>query len=158
LAGEAHGLYRYGASKLGISVAGVASLGLEAPGSGYGGGFQLLTAEDANFVYIYSDRTNVEMRIAAGSGSTSGSNIQLFGSTHATANTGSLRHSTTAKFTWNATGIGFFAATPVARPSLAAASGTATRTTFDTATVTLPQLAERVKAMIDDLRGYGLAA
>lgn len=33
----------------------------------------------------------------------------------------------------------------------AAPSGTATRTTFDTATVTLPQLAERVKALIDDL-------
>jgi hypothetical protein len=40
-----------------------------------------------------------------------------------------------------------------------AASGTATRTTFDTATVTLPQLAERVKALIDDLHqtaGHGL--
>ena len=32
-----------------------------------------------------------------------------------------------------------------------AATGTATRTTFDTATVTLPQLAEHVKALIDDL-------
>lgn len=31
-----------------------------------------------------------------------------------------------------------------------APTGTATRTTFDTATVTLPQLAERVKAMLDD--------
>lgn len=31
-------------------------------------------------------------------------------------------------------------------------TGTATRTTFDTATVTLPQLAERVKALIDDLQ------
>jgi hypothetical protein len=30
-------------------------------------------------------------------------------------------------------------------------TGTATRTTFDTATVTLPQLAERMKALIDDL-------
>lgn len=37
------------------------------------------------------------------------------------------------------------------RPGWAAATGTATRTTFDTATVTLPQLAERVKALIDDL-------
>lgn len=40
-----------------------------------------------------------------------------------------------------------------------AATGTATRTTFDTATVTLPQLAERVKALIDDLHataGHGL--
>lgn len=33
-----------------------------------------------------------------------------------------------------------------------AATGTATRTTFDTATVTLSQLAERVKALIDDLK------
>ena len=32
-----------------------------------------------------------------------------------------------------------------------APTGTATRTTFDTTTVTLPQLAERVKAMLDDL-------
>lgn len=38
-------------------------------------------------------------------------------------------------------------------------TGTATRTAFDTATVTLPQLAERVKALIDDLHanaGHGL--
>lgn len=35
-----------------------------------------------------------------------------------------------------------------------AATGTATRTTFDTASVTLPQLAERVKALIDDLIAY----
>lgn len=32
-----------------------------------------------------------------------------------------------------------------------APTGTATRTTFDTATVTLPQLAERVKALLDDM-------
>lgn len=39
------------------------------------------------------------------------------------------------------------------------ATGTATRTTFDTTTVTLAQLAERVKALIDDLHataGHGL--
>ena len=38
-------------------------------------------------------------------------------------------------------------------------TGTATRTTFDTATVTLSQLAERVKALIDDLHataGHGM--
>ncbi|MCP9295142.1 MAG: hypothetical protein NDM07_10730 [Planktothrix agardhii LY1] len=37
-----------------------------------------------------------------------------------------------------------------------APTGTATRTTFATSTVTLPQLAERVKALIDDLRTHGL--
>lgn len=69
-----------------------------------------------------------------------------------------LRSGTTERFKVDATGIGFFSATPVARPSLAAATGTATRTTFDTATVTTQQLAERVKALIDDWRGYGLGA
>ena len=37
-----------------------------------------------------------------------------------------------------------------------AATGTATRTTFATSTVTLPQLAERVKALLDDLIAHGL--
>jgi hypothetical protein len=37
----------------------------------------------------------------------------------------------------------------------AAATGTATRTTFDTATVTLPQLAERMKALLDDAISTG---
>jgi hypothetical protein len=40
----------------------------------------------------------------------------------------------------------------------ATATGTATRTTFDTASVTLPQLAERLKALIDDFHataGHG---
>jgi hypothetical protein len=35
-------------------------------------------------------------------------------------------------------------------------TGTATRTTFDTSTVTTSQLAERVKALIDDLTTHGL--
>jgi hypothetical protein len=38
----------------------------------------------------------------------------------------------------------------------AAATGTATRTTFATGTVTTAQLAERVKALIDDLMTHGL--
>lgn len=38
----------------------------------------------------------------------------------------------------------------------AAASGTATRTTFDAGTVTVAQLAERVKALLDDLISHGL--
>lgn len=35
-------------------------------------------------------------------------------------------------------------------------TGTATRTAFDTSTVTLEQLAQRVKALIDDSRAHGL--
>jgi hypothetical protein len=42
------------------------------------------------------------------------------------------------------------------RTGWAAATGTPTRTTFDTTTVTLPQLAERVKALLDDLITHGL--
>ena len=42
------------------------------------------------------------------------------------------------------------------RTGWVAPTGTATRTTFATSTVTLPQLAERVKALIDDLTTHGL--
>jgi hypothetical protein len=52
--------------------------------------------------------------------------------------------------------LGFYGAPPVAQSAYGAPTGTPTRTTFDTATVTLPQLAERVKAMIDDLRSVGM--
>lgn len=41
------------------------------------------------------------------------------------------------------------------RPGWTAASGTATRTTFATGSVTTAQLAERVKALIDDLIAHG---
>lgn len=41
------------------------------------------------------------------------------------------------------------------RTGWTAATGTATRTTFDTASVTLPQLAEHVKALIDDFIALG---
>lgn len=53
--------------------------------------------------------------------------------------------------------LGFWGATPDVRPSgWTAATGTATRTTFATGSVTLPQLAERVKALIDDFISRGL--
>jgi hypothetical protein len=153
-----HGLYSATANGLGISVAGVAAAVINATGTGYGGGLQLKTTADADYTYIWGDRINAELRISAGNASDNGGTIRLFGTGHATASTGRLYSTSNIRFSWDGTGIGFFAATPVARPSLAAATGTATRTTFDTTTVTLPQLAERVKAMIDDLRSYGLAA
>jgi hypothetical protein len=53
-------------------------------------------------------------------------------------------------------GIGFYGATPVARPTYTAPTGIATRSGFATGSVTLSVLAEHVKAMIDDLRGCGL--
>ena len=42
-----------------------------------------------------------------------------------------------------------------AKTGWAAATGTATRTTFDTATVTTANLAQRVKALLDDLLSRG---
>lgn len=53
--------------------------------------------------------------------------------------------------------IGFWNATPVVVVTgWAAATNTKLRTTFDTTTVTLPNLAARVGALIDDLLSYGL--
>lgn len=56
-----------------------------------------------------------------------------------------------------AKGLSFFSATPTAqRTGWATPTGTATKLSFDTVSVTVGQLAERVKAIIDDLRAYGL--
>ncbi|OGL22621.1 hypothetical protein A2707_04890 [Candidatus Saccharibacteria bacterium RIFCSPHIGHO2_01_FULL_45_15] len=56
--------------------------------------------------------------------------------------------------------LAFFGATPVTkRAGWAVATGTSKRTTFDTSTVTLTELAGVVKALVDDLHstaGYGL--
>ena len=73
------------------------------------------------------------------------------------ANTVGLAAAGLARVTATNLGVGFNGATPAARPTYGAPTGTATRSTFDTTTITLPQLAERVKALIDDLRTYGLA-
>lgn len=58
----------------------------------------------------------------------------------------------------NSTGYSVGAAAVVGsrKTGWVAPTGTATRTTFDTAAVTLPQLAERVKALLDDLTTHGL--
>jgi hypothetical protein len=54
--------------------------------------------------------------------------------------------------------VGFYGAAPVARQTYGAPTGTATRTTFATDSVTLIELARRVKAIVDDLRSVGLFA
>lgn len=65
----------------------------------------------------------------------------------------------TTQFTVGHTGVSFFGAAKAKKTGWATATGVATRTAFDTAAVTLPELAQRVKALIDDLHataGYGL--
>lgn len=53
--------------------------------------------------------------------------------------------------------LGFYGAAPVVRPTgWAAPTGTATRSTYATSTATVTQLAERLKALIDDLTALGL--
>lgn len=53
--------------------------------------------------------------------------------------------------------MGFWGVTPVVRPTgWGAPTGTATRTTFATGSVTLSQLAERVRGLIDDLTTIGV--
>jgi hypothetical protein len=64
-----------------------------------------------------------------------------------------------AAFNFNATDGLYVLDTQVVgpqRPGWAAATGTATRTSFATGSVTTAQLAERVKALIDDLITHGL--
>lgn len=62
----------------------------------------------------------------------------------------------TGDFILKAAQLHFNAGTPFARPDYAAASGSASRATFDTTTVTTAELAQRVKAMIDDFISFGI--
>jgi hypothetical protein len=64
---------------------------------------------------------------------------------------------TSDRLSITATGLGFNGTAAVAKPTgWGAATGTATRSTFVTGSVTLPVLAEHVKALIDDMIAYGL--
>ena len=55
-------------------------------------------------------------------------------------------------------GVGFFGARPRNHPGYGAATGFASRATFNTTRVSTAALAQRVKAIIDDLKSYGLFA
>jgi hypothetical protein len=60
--------------------------------------------------------------------------------------------------TGSATAISFFGANAVTQRTMAAWTGTATRTTFATSTATLANVAEALKALIDDFRSLGTHA
>jgi hypothetical protein len=68
--------------------------------------------------------------------------------------------SSNSRVSWNINGVGFYGTAPVtARTGWGVPTGTFTRTTYVTSTVTLPQLAERVAALIQDFHqtaGFGL--
>jgi hypothetical protein len=74
--------------------------------------------------------------------------------------TGTERLSVTGKIQLTATGDSYMVGTNNVvgsrKTGWAAPTGTATRTAFDTATVAVADLAERVKALIDDLTSHGL--
>lgn len=66
---------------------------------------------------------------------------------------------TTIRMRMNTTGIGFFSATPVAQSTgWAAITNPVVRKTFDTTTVTLPQLAEFVGTLSEYVKSLGLIA
>lgn len=124
---------------------------------------------DTNSDFVYMDKTGLEFAAYSGTVSTwwtsmikpSGTvlNFQIGD----TGGAGGTSMETVIALGHGGAGfkrLGFFGKTPVSkRAGWTTATGTATRTTFDTTSVTLPQLAEHVKALIDDLHataGYGL--
>ncbi|HEX6215288.1 MAG TPA: hypothetical protein VFZ38_10740 [Vicinamibacterales bacterium] len=117
-----------------------------------GGTFNVLNYDAAG---AFVDTPFAAQSGAAGSMSMGGATrgIQI------TSNQGRLNDGAADKIRWNTTGIGFYGAAPVARQTYGAPTGgAADRTTFDTTTVTTAQLAQRVRAIIDDLRSNGLFA
>lgn len=138
-----------------ISATGVGPIRFQSH-DGAGEHFRIAPASQAvNYVSVTGGSAGINPRLAA-AGSDTNRSLILRGK-----GTGGVRledGGSAAKIEVNTTGIGFFGATPVAQKTMAAATGTATRTTFDTATVTLSELAERVAALIDDFRSLGTHA
>lgn len=114
------------------------------------------TQRGINFQSASSIRWSFQVEETAESGSNAGSDLRLINYTDAGGVIGVpffIKRSTgNVTFGGN---ISLFGATVPTRPTYGAPTGTATRTTFDTTTVTLAQLAERVKAIIDDFRSRG---
>lgn len=101
----AHGLHSLSATGIGLTVGGVAAMEVIQSSAGIGSGLRLKTTADADYCYIFSDRSNAELRISPGNGTTNGAAIRLLGSTHATPSTGYLSVAGTPVLTWNATSI-----------------------------------------------------
>lgn len=94
----------------------------------------------------------VDIEAQAVTGVTTGYGVRQLGANDLNVFAGSLKVGTSGTST-----LGFYGATPVVRPTgWAAATGTATRATYATTTATVTQLAERLKALIDDLTTIGL--
>lgn len=117
-------------------------VGGEASGSGGAGGSVYLNAGNAT---AGGGSTGGNLYLTSGAGDTNGGSISLFSALAPTA---------TIEVTDDGSSslLGLHGAAPVAQDTgWGAPTGTATKTTFNTATVTLPQLAERVKALLDYL-------
>lgn len=83
--------------------------------------FRLASAETQSILNSVSDGS---ISFGADTGGTAGGNIQLYGSTHASlANTIQIRSGSTTRIQTNGTGIGFFASSPVAKPTVTGSRG-----------------------------------
>jgi hypothetical protein len=182
--GEQTGLFRASSVQLGVSVDGVNALRVGKPVSGTSGAFiQLPTPAATDYALIALSGSDSFVSISGSTGLSAGGQIRVYGSTHATKpnfveltngntvrmtvtnsgnvgiNTTSPAHLLDVSGDSNTSGVFRVGGTQVVtsrRTGWTAPTGTATRTTFATSTVTTAQLAERVKALIDDLTTHGL--
>lgn len=121
-------------------------VGGAASGSGGAGGSVYLNAGNAT---AGGGSTGGNLYLTSGAGETNGGSIALLSAMAPTA---------TIEVTDDGASslLGLHGATPVARSTgWGSPTGTATKTTFNTATVTTAQLAERVKALLDYLIARG---
>jgi uncharacterized protein (DUF1330 family) len=80
---EAHGLFRASSTNLGLAVAGAEALRFISQGGGFGAAIQI-QGPAAGRSYIYNGWNDGALEIYGGSSSTTGGQVRLYGSTHAT--------------------------------------------------------------------------
>jgi hypothetical protein len=126
LSGAAHGFYLYASTALAMSVAGALGTIFYAPnGSSQGGVVAYATPSAAEGGMNIATANDSYMQLGGWIGSlTVGGRVKAYGGAHATAPaTVELLSGTAVKFAINATGIGFFATAPVAKPTVTGSRG-----------------------------------
>lgn len=123
--------------------------------------------------YLYRITTNAEFTLYGGSAGGGGAFVRVYGSAHASkanrVEIATAGGTVAALFAGDgaaslagaltvggAISVGGSQVVAARRSGWVVPSGTASRTSFDTASVTTEALAERVKALIDDLAAHGL--
>ncbi len=146
------GFYTSAANRVNLAIAGADSVRWAADE------MNCYTASSTSAYLFYRSVNTGSIQFLGGTGSGS-AGLQIFAASHASSPArGNLTSNGNIKFSWNDTGISFFAATPVARPSAYTITNASTDRGLNVSGDTTAQVAAVLGTLIADLQAYGILA